>query len=376
MKHHRVLHVIGGGEIGGAEKHVLSLLTGLGEYGYDPSLICLCAGPFCDKASGLGIKAATIEMHGKLDITKIAPMRAYMQNEKIDIVHTHGVRANLVARKAAKSLRLPVVTTFHSAVAHDYSSRIAALTADFITRATNSNTDEFIAISEAIRKDVLKMNVAPEHVTTIYNGIDFNSKLLNARQIWRQRFGVDDAAMVVGMVARLHEVKGHIYLLEAMKILMGSFPDIRLVLVGDGPYKETVETKIRELGIGNNVIMSGFIENLLGVYDAFDVVCLPSLMEGMGITLLEAMHEGAPVVASKVGGIPELVRDGIDGILVTSAQPAPLAAALQRVLCDKALSRKLIASAKQRAELFSRTVMLQATSALYDRLLERDVRVE
>lgn len=376
MKHHRVLQVIGGGEIGGAERHVLGLLTGLSAYGYDSSLICLCAGPFCEKAAESGINSITIEMKGKLDITKIAPLREYMRRERIDIVHTHGVRANLVARKAAKALRLPVVTTFHSAIAHDYSSRAAAMMAGFITRVTNRYTDEFIAISDSIRSDALRMRIDPAKVVTIYNGIDFNGTPQDARKTWRRSFGIDDQASVVGVVARLHEVKGHVYLLEAIKKIITDFPGIRLVFVGEGPYREVIEAKIKQLGLGEYIIMTGFIENLSGIYQSFDVACLPSLMEGMGITLLEAMYEGTPVVASRVGGIPELIRDGVDGVLVEPANPTKLAEALKQVLGDAEMCKQIAASAKLRAEQFSRPAMLRATANIYDKLLERDGNVE
>lgn len=376
MQQHRVLHVIGGGEIGGAERHVLSLLTGLEQYGYLPSLICLCQGPFCQKAAECGIVAETIEMKGKLDITKVAPLRDYMRQHKIDIVHTHGVRANLVARKAAKSLGLPVVTTFHSAVSHDYSSRLAAIVAGVITKSTNKHTDEFIAISDSIRADVLQMQVNPDIVTTIYNGVDFSGAPADSRSRWRSRLGIAENETVVGMVARLHEVKGHVYLFEALNAIRKDMPDIKLVLVGEGPLRESLEVKISELDLQNNVIMTGFIENLRGIYQAFDVACLPSLMEGMGITLLEAMHEGTPVLASNVGGIPELVRNGIDGLLVEPANPEEIAEGLKKLLGDSELRKKIAESAKGRAEKFSRPVMLSSTANIYDRLLERNGRFE
>jgi glycosyltransferase involved in cell wall biosynthesis len=182
-----------------------------------------------------GITTHEIVMRHKLDLATVAPIRRLIREQEIDLVHTHGVRANLVARMAGRAEKVPVVTTFHSVLRYDYSTSAEAAVARFLTRLTNNRTDRFIAISGAIKEDLAAMGVTPDRIEVIYNGLDVS--LLTPGESpdnVRRKPGITPGQRVVAMVGRLHAVKGHIFLLQAAQQIVTQHHDVVFLLVGEG----------------------------------------------------------------------------------------------------------------------------------------------
>ncbi|MGI6549670.1 MAG: glycosyltransferase [Syntrophomonadales bacterium] len=371
MKKLRVLQVIGGGEIGGAERHLLTLMRLMDREKFTPELLCLCQGPFAGVCRKEGITTHEIVMRHKLDLATVAPIRRLIREQEIDLVHTHGVRANLVARMAGRAEKVPVVTTFHSVLRYDYSTSAEAAVARILTRLTNNRTDRFIAISGAIKEDLAAMGVTPDRIEIIYNGLDVS--LLTPGESpdnVKKSLGITPGQRVVAMVGRLHAVKGHIYLLQAAQRIVTQHHDVVFLLVGEGPERPIIENTMRELGLEGRVIMTGFYPNISELYPVMDLLCLPSLMEGMGLVLLEAMHFGVPVVATQVGGIPEVIIDGESGLLVDPGNSRALAMAITWLLDDPGLQQQLITGGRRRAQEFTVEKMVRHTERVYTDLIQ------
>ena len=371
MKKLKVLQVIGGGEIGGAERHLLTLMRLLDRGRFTPELLCLCQGPFAGVCREEGVATHEIVMRHKLDLATVAPIRHLIREQNIDLVHTHGVRANLVARMAGRAENIPVVTTFHSVLRYDYASATEAMVARVLTRLTNNRTDRFIAISGAVKEDLAAMGVAPDRIEVIYNGLDVS--LLapgDSTDEVRKKLGILPDQRVVAMVGRLHAVKGHIFLLQAAQRIVTQHHDVVFLLVGEGPERGFIEKTIQELGLAGKVIMTGFYPNISELYPVMDILCLPSLMEGMGLVLLEAMYFGVPVVATQVGGIPEVIIDGESGLLVDPGNSRALAMAITWLLDSPDLQRRLITGGRKRAEKFTVENMVRHTERVYTEINE------
>ncbi|SHG42975.1 N-acetyl-alpha-D-glucosaminyl L-malate synthase BshA [Thermosyntropha lipolytica DSM 11003] len=369
MKKIKVLHLIGGGEIGGAERLVLTLLKLLNRDRYEPYLICLCPGPFASLARANGIKADTIAMRHKLDISTIRPLREYMRQKGIDIVHTHGVRANLVGRIAAHKEKLPVVTTFHSRLSYDYDSRLAALVATLLTRMTNRYTDRFIAISYAIKEEILAMGVPDSKLQVIHNGLDTDKFKSNRdeKEVKRE-LGLSPDKKIVTMIARLHPVKGHKYFILAAREVMQHTKEVQFLIIGEGSLRPELEQMVRELHLEEEVLMPGYYNDIEDIYRISDLICVPSLMEGLGLVVLEAMFFRVPVIATRVGGIPEIIEDGKDGILIPPEDHRALAEKIIRLLEDELLRKRLTDNALKKIEKFTMENMTKQVEAIYDEL--------
>ncbi len=336
----RILHFIGGGELGGAEELLLTLMKHLDKEQYEAQLICLCPGPFAELVRQYGFKATEIPMRHKFDLSTIQVIRQYLRENKIDLVHTHGVRANLVARTAARKEGLPVVTTFHSVLRYDYDSIFKALLAKYLTIATNKCTDKFIAISRAIKQEILQMGVPEDRITVIHNGLDI-SKYAEPRdpQLMKTELGLDPDKYTVAMIARLHPVKGHQYFLQAAREILNQGLAAQFLIIGEGIYREKIKEWIKELGLDEAVVMPGYYSPIENIYGVCDVLCVPSLMEGLGMVVLEAMHFNVPVAASDIGGIQEIIEDRINGLLVQPRDAKGLADAVVNLLIDKELAQ-------------------------------------
>ncbi len=372
MVPHKILHIIGGGELGGAEQHVLTLLTQLNPQQYTLSLACLVKGPLLEAATAQGIPARCFPMHHPFDLRPSSSLMAWSREQGIELFHTHGSRANLLGRWSAHKMKLSCVSTIHSSLRHDYLSPLAAFTALWLDRITLPWTTGLITVSDYLRNEVTGRG--GKNVHTIYNGIKFlnPSHLLSPspspqRIYYRSIWQIPQDALVIGTLARLHPTKGQTYLIEAAKQLYARYPHLHLLIVGGGPLEEKLKKQLDEAHIPYT--LPGFIPEGAQTLPAMDLFVLPSLSEGMGLVLLEAIHAGLPIVATQVGGIGEVVRNKQDALLVPPSDPVALAEACQTLIDNPALQASLIRSALTRLDLFSVQTMVKKTESFYDQIL-------
>jgi glycosyltransferase involved in cell wall biosynthesis len=196
-----------------------------------------------------------------------------------------------------------------------------------------------VAVSGALAVSLRNARVSPEKITVIDNGIDFDS-FLSARPS-ADLENVKAGRLAIGLVGRLTEQKGHAYLFKAMKEILAICPQLVVLVIGDGPLKEELEALAEQLGIAANVIFVGKRSDMASVYAALDIVAMPSLYEGMPIVLLEALAAKRAVVVTRVGAVPEIVRNETMGLLIEPADTMALRNAIQRLIADAGLRRSL-----------------------------------
>jgi len=370
----KVLHVIGGGEIGGAEKHILHLLENMDHKRFEVRLCCLFPRPFAQMAEEAGIPVDVINMKNKFNFLAVARMVRIIRRHEIDIVHTHGVRANLVGRLGARLAGVKhIVTTVHSVLEQDYPTFLARMTNKFMEKLTERYVECFVTVSDLLKQDLVAKGTRPERVVTIYNGIkleDFQPAKVSTDVRSRLRLPVE--LPVVGIIARLHPVKGHGIFLRAARQVLKELPQARFLIVGSGFHRPWIEAEVERLGLKKNVIFTGFMEDIPGVLAALDVLVISSLSEGFGLTAVEAMAMEVPVVATRVGGLPEIITDGENGLLVPAGDAGALAKKilwlLENPVAGENMAKKGRATVEEK---FTIQGMAQQTQALYDGLAGR-----
>lgn len=372
MPTYKILQLIGGGEIGGAEQHVLTLLQEFNPQAFSLTSGCLVDGPFARLTEDQNIETLRFPMKHPLDFSPLPTLIKTVREETFDLIHTHGSRANLLGRLAGRYLGVPVISTVHSSLKQDYLSPKAALLALTLDRLTLPLTSGIITVSEALALEVAGRG--GQNIRTIYNGIQPISQLNSAekreklRESFRKAWRIPSDALVLGSIARLHPTKGLDNLIEAAQLLRTQFPKIHVLIIGEGPLR----TKLQEHLTSNNLphTLTGFLpEAYLGL-TAMDLFVLPSISEGMGLVLLEAMQARLPIVATSVGGIPELIRRDQDGFLVPPQEPKALANACQQILLNPNLAEKYIHSGTIRWQEFSIKEMLRQTENFYREILQ------
>lgn len=372
MKNYKILHIIGGGEVGGAEQHVLSLLNGIDRSRFYPYLACLTHGPFAALARETNIPTQTFPMRYPVDLSPLPSLIHWARQKGINLVHTHGSRANLLGRLSAKWLELPCLTTVHSSLAHDYLSPWSARLAIGLDRLTLPLTSGIITVSEHLAQEVALRG--GQNIETIYNGqspLSFDDPS-HSRHQFRKQWGIPTDALVIGTIGRLHPTKGQTYLIKAALRLRLKFPELHLLLIGDGPLRQDLESELRYNQIPYT--LTGYLPHAYEALPAIDLFVLPSVSEGMGLVLLEAMKAGVPIVASAVGGIPEVVRAGKDGLLVPPGDVSRFAEACASIIENPNLAKSLVLSGHERWPLFTVESMVRETEQVYTRFLDKITR--
>lgn len=346
----RVIQLLATGTNGGAQEHVYSLLTRLDRSRYEPMVVSLSDGSTAHRIRAAGIPIAILD--GLEDGDAVERVAAEVTAFDADVIHNHMYRAEVVGTRAALALaehgrpRPYVVGTVHS-------SRVRNVEDREILRHLTPRMDRLIAVSRAIMGKLEHEGRVGTPVSLIYNGVDLERY---AHQepccTLPEEYGFEPGTPIVGVVARLEPEKGHATLLEAWPRVLERVPAARLLVVGEGSRRAELEEQARSLGIMGEdctddacvgtrharphakVIFTGRRDDVPAVTAALDVAVLPSYREAQGITILEAMALGRPVVASNVGGIPEMVEDGRTGLLVPPHDAEALAAAIVRLLTD------------------------------------------
>lgn len=372
MPTYKILQLIGGGEIGGAEQHVLTLLQGLHSNCFSLTSGCLIDGPFAKLTEEKEIPTLRFPMKHALDLAPLPKLLGEIRKEGFSLIHTHGSRANLLGRLAGRRLKVPVVSTVHSSLKQDYLSPKAALLALALDRLTLPLTSGIITVSEALAEEVAHRG--GRNIRTIYNGIHTLPNLASReeretlRQNFRRTWQIPEDALVLGSIARLHPTKGLHTLLKATQILGTQFPKIHVLLIGDGPLHAELQKQATAYALPHT--FTGYLSEAYQALPAMDLFVLPSISEGMGLVLLEAMQAHLPIVATTVGGIPEVIRHLQDGLLVPPEQPEALAKSCGEILQNSDFAKSCIESGARRWQAFSIQEMLRQTQSFYGELLQ------
>jgi glycosyltransferase involved in cell wall biosynthesis len=349
---------------GGMEKMTIDLARALSARGHRVGIICLeTEGPLSEGLDGEGIPVTVIPCSGKMPILRAHPrLRDHFLRHAPDVVHAHnGVWAKTAL--AARAAGVPAI--LHTAHGFEHKEPWFG---DALRWWAGRHTDLVVAVSNPLHEHFIQKARIPENrVVTVLNGIDTSRFAPGSRSgILRGLLGIGPHSPLIGCIARLDPVKNHSLLIEAMALLVRQIPDIRLVLVGDGPLRADVEGQVKALGLQDRVFLTGMLADTAPIYRDLDVFALPSTSEGTSISVLEAMASGTPVVATSVGGTPWLLDGGACGILVPSETPTAMADAIGELLNDPNEGSRLARAARRRvlAE-FDHAAMVRTYERLY-----------
>jgi glycosyltransferase involved in cell wall biosynthesis len=294
--------------------------------------------------------------------------------ERPDIVHTHSSKAGILGRVAARICFVPkIIHTPHGHVFYGHFGALASRIFLWVEKLFARLTDRMVALTDGEMDDYIKLSVcSPEKLLKIHSGVDVKLfKQSNGNMVKKRRsLGLDQNVKVVGFVGWLLPIKGPMYLLKAMDYVWLSYPETTLVIVGKGDLDMDLRAQAQQLKANGRVKFLGWREDINEIMPVFDVLVLPSLNEGMGRVLVEAMAVGKPVVASRVGGIPDLVLDGETGYLVPPADEKALADGIKMLLDDPGKAWEIGQNGKKRCEQFSIEAMIDKLADLYSDIME------
>ncbi|HHY75774.1 MAG TPA: glycosyltransferase family 4 protein [Firmicutes bacterium] len=372
----KVLHVITDTNVGGAGRYLLYLLPQPAFRELDVAVACP-DGELAVRLEAAGIRRIPISGRDVSFSPRLTvELARLLREERPDIVHTHG---SLSGRIAARLRKVPVVYTKHGQVKPANRTGAALHSPGALPRfvggtAARLLADRVIAVSDGVRRELEASGISPRMIAVIPNGIDLRPYRRSVRRLAKaQAAALDDTgrrAFLIGTLARLSPEKGLDTLIDAAKIVVASYPSARFVIGGTGPLEADLTKKIRDLRLEPYVRLAGFVDDVPGFLGDLDLFVLPSYSEGIGLAIIEAMAAGLPVVASAVGGVPEVVADGVTGLLVPPRQPKALAQAIVRLLVDPDLARSMGASGREKVErLHDAKVAAEKTVQVYREVL-------
>ncbi len=367
----KVMHLFSGREAGGIASVVLPLLRELKGQGHNVSAVFLKEGPMSEMARGLGLDIDVCRRRHFMDFMLIARLASKIRRDRVDIVHTHSVSGNFYGRLASFfACRSLTVTSVHadtySELVDATGSVLRARLWHWVDKLMSRFSRLLLANSEATKEVLLSKGLPCTKVRVLYNGIETAVSLSDDGDALRKELGISAGAKVVGSVGRLTGTKNYALFLRAAKIILQERKDVFFLLVGDGPERHGLEALARRLGIEDNLIFTGWSDDIDKYLAIMDVFVLTSVMEGFGLVLLEAMKFSLPVVSTSVGGVPEVVAEGETGLLIPSDNDGELAHKVQRLLADSALRKKLGGGGKDRLEeKFTLKKMAEKTMCIY-----------
>src|SRR5262245_53035318 len=374
----RVVELLATGSSGGAQEHLYNLVSLIDRERYDVSVLSLSGGPGVRRLEKLGVSVCVLDEMS--DDEAIAAVAAHLAAVDADVVHNHMYRAEIVGTQAAMALaaagrRRPfVVGTVHS-------SRIRSEEDRDLLRRLTPRMDHLIAVSRAIVRKLEDEGRVGAPISLIYNGVDLTRYSAQAAcPTLLAEYAIPAGDPIVGVVARLEPEKGHPTLLEAWPAVLAAMPNAHLLVVGEGSQRDLLQAQAASLGLldgrSPSVVFTGRRDDVPAVTAALDVAVLPSYREAQGLSILEAMALSRPVVASAVGGIPEMIDDGRTGLLVPPREPGALAAAILRLLQDPPFAARIGRAGHDLVhERFCVEQMVRAVETIYDGAVAEERRL-
>ncbi|MDP3789586.1 MAG: glycosyltransferase [Candidatus Omnitrophota bacterium] len=363
----RVVHVITDLDIGGAELMLLKILRNSDMNLYDHLVISLKPkGKVAKGIEAAGIRVVSLNMKWYNFPLSLGRLYRIFKTEKPDIVHNYLFHAELAGRICGRMAGVPVVISSLRSV--DVGSDFRRL----LLRLTDNLADAVTAVSEKVAYEHVNKNITKkEKVKVIYNGLEpARVERKAGKDEIRRRHGILPAEYLVLSVGNLRPVKGYSFVFDAVKMLKERGRDVKLLIVGGGNYRRNLEAEAMDKGIRDKIVFSGEREDVSDFLSMADAFVMASLWEGLPNSLLEAMQAGLPVIATKVGGIPEVVRHNENGLLVDPKDGRALADAIESMIKDEALGRRLAQSAKSYVEeKFDIRKTVAETEKLYEGLL-------
>lgn len=313
----KIMHLISGGDVGGAKTHVHSLLRELGK-GHKVKLVCFMDGPFAQEARELGIPVRILKHKNVFSLRK--EIIQCVRNGGYELLHCHGSKANVYSALIRKKLNIPVISTVHSDPRLDYLGRpLANWTYGLLNRVALRHRDGWTAVSDSMKALLTSRGYPGDSIWPIYNGVEFPKKLPHRpRQEFLNSLGLDwnEECVIFGIAARIASVKDLPTLVRAFAITAKAAPHARLLIAGEGEQREQVEALAKELCPAETVHFTGWLSDMNSFYHCLDVNMLSSISETFPYAITEGARMYCATVSTAVGGVPNLIEDGVNGFLV------------------------------------------------------------
>jgi len=362
----KILHVEGGRNLYGGALQALYLMEGLADRGHRNVLVCPAESDLAPAAAACA-EVHPMPMRGDLDLWFILRFRRYLRSCRPDLVHLHArIGADVLGGIACRLEGVPVV----------HSRRVDNPEPRWVAAPKYRLHDRVIAISEGIGRVLLAVGLPAHKLCLVRSAVD--SKHFDRpcnRELLTSALGVPVQARPIGIIAQLIARKGHRFLIETLPPLVEEFPLLRVLIFGRGPLEQELRRYVTSAGLEDQVQFVGFREDLPDLLPCLELLVHPATREGLGVSLLQAASAGVPIVASAVGGIPEAVHHGVNGLLIPPEDSQVLGKAVATLLRDKRLARQLGAAGKElmRNE-FSISAMVEGNLTVYRELLAEAIR--
>jgi glycosyltransferase involved in cell wall biosynthesis len=331
----RVLHLISSSGFLGAENVVLELSKETAKQGYWVTIGILenrnnLHMELAKKAREEGMKVQIFPCKGRFDTKTIKSIRNFIDREQPNILHSHGYKSNFYAWRALSGRKIPWIITNHGKRIGIALSVYNRLNIVFMKKA-----DKVVAVSQVLADEMKQQGISSTRMHIIDNGVNLE-RFANQRgdNDLRKSFGLDGNHKLFGTIGSLTEEKGHVYLIEAAQQVTQKYPECRFLIVGDGRQRQVLEERTADLGLSDKVIFTGSRKDVPEILAMLDAFVLPSLKEGLPMALLEAMASKVPVIATSVGAIPQVLENGINGLLIPPKNSDSIAEAINTMLSD------------------------------------------
>ncbi|HYE83295.1 MAG TPA: glycosyltransferase [Clostridia bacterium] len=366
----KVIHVLSDVKIGGAGSWLLNLLRSADKERFEIKVVLPQGSMLIDKVRDLGFEAIPVDgMKDKsFDLGAVSILLSIITKEKPQIVHTH---ASLSARLAAKLAGVRIINTKHC-----IDSRKTGIKKLAGACLNNLLCDSMVAVSGAVKQNMTDNGIPQSKISVIYGGISPVKELdTEEKRRMRDKWGIAAEDIVVGIVARLAEVKGHRYFIEAAGIISRDNSNVKFLIAGAGPKEQELKELAARRGLGGQVIFTGFIEDVHEIFNIIDINVISSLSEALCLSIIEGMCVGTPSVGTNTGGIPEVIKDGYNGFLVTAGDSAGLAAAVLKLIRDPELRKTMGEKGRQLVgDNFTSDAMARGIEELYEAVIKKNGR--
>lgn len=379
MKKYKILRIVTNStkEPGGAANHVYYLAAKIDQKKYMTTVACGRGQDLISKLTraNIGVKVIPTMIRKPSfghDFLTVLHLFRIIRHDSYDIIATHGSKAGFLGRVAAFSARAPIIVfTAHGFIFNESINRLKKRLFIWMERLGSKLTHRIITISNYDKKSAVFNRVSAEYkLKTIYNGIDVADFNKDKGNYTKAALGLNDNSLVIGSVANFFPNKGLHYLIKGVSELVKRHPNLALLLVGDGPLRNELIEETKEFNLTNKVFFLGHVDNVSHVLKLFDIFVLPSLKEGFPWAILEAMAAKKAIVATKVGGIPEMIVDGESGVLIKPGDIESLVRKTHDLLADPQLRDELGEHAQKRvAQEFTLKRMIQETESFYQELI-------
>jgi glycosyltransferase involved in cell wall biosynthesis len=354
----KICHILSADVWAGAEAQALSLIESLHRDGsVHITVVAFNRGIFLSRIREGGIDVHLVDESSRNWLSMLCQIVTILRKGKYDVIHVHGFKENFIGGLAAKLCTGARVVRTH----HGRGMVGSGLIINHLIELFNQKylTHSLIAVSHDLKRYLIDHHFTARKVTVIHNGVQLPcSGSRVSRDVIRKRLNVEGDSIVLGSTGRMVEAKGYIHLIECMGELVRSGNRVHCVLVGAGPLLKHLKSETKRMNVDHCVSFPGFRTDVQDFLEIFDIFVLPSLHEGIPLALLEAMNSAKAVVATEVGGVPEIIEDGKDGLLVPPGDSAAICNACTRLIRDRELRVRLGQNARERVR---RDYMLEET---------------